>query len=56
MLSPGPPPLPSSQVIIMFFLGGIFKVEHLSGLEWGISILIGIGSLPVSMLSKVVTK
>lgn len=40
----------------MFFLGGIFKVEHLSGLEWGISILIGIGSLPVSMLSKVVTK
>ncbi|KAI3438801.1 hypothetical protein D9Q98_001218 [Chlorella vulgaris] len=36
------------------FLGGIFKVEHLSGLEWGISILIGLGSTPLCILSKAI--
>ncbi|KAI7841822.1 hypothetical protein COHA_004351 [Chlorella ohadii] len=44
------------QVIIMFFLGGIFKVEHLSGLEWLISILIGIGALPMCLLTKLLTR
>ncbi|KAI3438799.1 hypothetical protein D9Q98_001216 [Chlorella vulgaris] len=42
------------QVIIMFFLGGIFKVERLSGLEWGVSILIGLGSIPLCILSKAI--
>ena len=46
----------SLQIIIMFFLGGIFKVEHLSGLEWLISILIGLGSLPYCLLTKLVTR
>lgn len=40
----------------MFFLGGIFKVEHLSGLEWLISILIGIGELPMCLLTKLITR
>ncbi len=40
----------------MFFLGGIFKVEHLSGLEWLISILIGIGALPMCLLTKLLTR
>jgi Ca2+-transporting ATPase len=44
------------QVIIMFFLGGIFKVEHLSGLEWLISILIGAGELPFGLLTKLLTR
>jgi Ca2+-transporting ATPase len=44
------------QVIIMFFLGGIFKVERLTGLEWLVSILAGVGSLPVCLLTKVATK
>jgi hypothetical protein len=44
------------QVIIMFFLGGIFKIERLSGLEWLVSLLIGVGSLPVCLLTKMVAK
>lgn len=44
------------QVIIMFFLGGIFKVQRLSGLEWGISILIGIGSFPLCIVSKLASR
>jgi hypothetical protein len=44
------------QVIIMFFLGGIFKVERLSGLEWGVSILIGLGSIPLCILTKAIPK
>ena len=49
-----PPNPPTRQVIIMFFLGGIFKVEHLTGLEWLVSMLVGLGSLPVALLTKVV--
>lgn len=52
--TPRPACLP--QVLIMFFLGGIFKVERLTGLEWLISVLIGLGSLPVCLLSKAATK
>lgn len=52
-----PPLLAASlQVIIMFLLGGIFKVEHLSGLEWLISILIGVGELPMCLLTKLITR
>jgi hypothetical protein len=40
----------------MFFLGGIFKVQRLSGLEWGISILIGIGSFPLCIVSKLASR
>lgn len=40
----------------MFFLGGIFKIEHLSGLEWLISILIGLGQMPVCLLSKLIVR
>lgn len=40
----------------MFELGGIFKIERLSGLEWLISILIGLGQLPLCLLSKLITR
>lgn len=40
----------------MFFLGGVFKVEDLTGLEWGVSILIGLGSLPVALASKLIVR
>ena len=40
----------------MFELGGIFKIERLTGLEWLVSILIGLGSLPVCLLSKLITR
>ena len=53
---PPPPPPPPLQMIIMFLLGGIFKVEDLTGLEWAVSILIGIGSLPVAFLVKFISK
>jgi hypothetical protein len=43
-------------MIIMFLLGGIFKVEDLTGLEWAVSILIGIGSLPAAFLVKFISK
>jgi Ca2+-transporting ATPase len=45
------------QVVIMVVepVGNIFKVDPLSGLEWGISIAIGVGSLLVSFLTKIVT-
>ncbi|EFN50910.1 hypothetical protein CHLNCDRAFT_59377 [Chlorella variabilis] len=46
----------SRAFIIMFFLGGIFKVERLSGLEWAVSILIGLGSFPLSLLTKLVSR
>lgn len=39
-------------MIIMFLLGGVFKIEDLTGLEWAISILIGLGSLPWSAATK----
>ena len=46
------------QVIIMVVapIGNIFKVDPLSGLEWGISIAIGFGSLIVSLATKVITR
>ena len=40
----------------MFFLGGIFKIESLSSLEWGVSILAGAGSLPVAWSTKFITR
>lgn len=44
------------QFIIMFLLGGIFDVEKLTGLEWGLSILIGVGQAPACALAKLLTK
>lgn len=46
------------QVIIMVIepVGNIFKVDPLSGLEWGVSIAIGLGSLVVSFITKIITK
>ncbi|PSC72089.1 P-type ATPase [Micractinium conductrix] len=44
------------QVIVMFLLGGVFKVEELSGLEWAISILIGLGSFPLCLLTKLISR
>ena len=40
----------------MFLLTGVFKIHRLTGLEWAASLLIGIGSLPVSFISKFLTK
>lgn len=40
----------------MFLLGGVFKVEELSGLEWAISILIGLGSFPLCLLTKLISR
>jgi hypothetical protein len=40
----------------MFFLGGIFKVERLSWLEWVISIVIGLGSFPLNALMKLISR
>ena len=48
--------VPCRQVIIMFFLGGIFKVERLSGVEWLVSMLIGMGHLPCCFLTKFVVR
>jgi P-type Ca2+ transporter type 2C len=45
-----------AQVIIMFFLGGIFKVTRLNGWEWLISIGIGAGSMVVSFLTRLISK
>lgn len=45
------------QVIIMIIapVGNIFKVEPLSGLEWGVSIAIGCGSMITSLLTKLIS-
>eukprot|EP00889_Picochlorum_renovo_P005022 jgi/Picre1/32052/NNA_007400.t1 len=45
------------QVIIMVIapVGNIFKVEPLSGLEWGVSIAIGCGSMITSLLTRLVS-
>lgn len=45
-----------AQVVIMFALGGIFKVDRLDGPEWAASVLIGVGQLGVCWASKVVWK
>lgn len=37
-------------------IGNIFDVEPQSGLEWGVAIAIGAGSLVVSFLTKFITK
>lgn len=44
------------QVVIMFFLTGVFKVERQTGLEWGISIIIGTSAIPVALLVKYISK
>ncbi|GAB4816684.1 hypothetical protein N2152v2_003730 [Parachlorella kessleri] len=44
------------QIILMFFLGGIFKVERQSWAEWVCAIAIGVGSLPLAFFTKVVTR
>ena len=44
------------QVIIMFFITGVFRIERLSGAEWGISIAIGFSSLPVALIVKFVSR
>ncbi|KAL6781722.1 FAP10B [Auxenochlorella protothecoides x Auxenochlorella symbiontica] len=44
------------QVIIMFFLNGIFKTTRLSGLEWALSIIIGSSVLLVSLLTKLISR
>lgn len=40
----------------MFFLGGIFKVERQSWIEWLASIAIGVGSIPVAFLTKLASR
>lgn len=46
------------QVIIMVVepVGNIFKVEPQSGLEWGVSIAIGTGSLVLAFVTKLISK
>lgn len=44
------------QLVIMFFLGGIFKVERQSWAEWLVSMAIGTGSIPVSFFTKFITR
>ncbi len=40
----------------MFLLGGVFKVERQSWLEWVVAILIGAGSLPLCLLTKLISR
>lgn len=40
----------------MFELGGIFKIETISGMEWLISILIGVGQLPLCLIVKLISR
>uniref|UniRef100_A0A1D2A822 Calcium-transporting ATPase n=2 Tax=Auxenochlorella protothecoides TaxID=3075 RepID=A0A1D2A822_AUXPR len=44
------------QVLIMFFLQGVFRLQTQSGLQWGISLLIGAGGLPLALIAKFVTR
>lgn len=44
------------QVIIMFFLTGVFKTTRLNGYEWLFSVLIGSTSLVVSFVIKYVSR
>ncbi|KAL4450031.1 hypothetical protein ABPG77_010700 [Micractinium sp. CCAP 211/92] len=44
------------QFIVMFLLGGVFKVERQSWLEWVVAILIGAGSLPLCLLTKLISR
>ena len=44
------------QVVIMFALGAVFKVDRLSGLEWAISVLVGVGQLGVCLASKALAR
>jgi hypothetical protein len=37
-------------------VGNIFKVDPQSGLEWGVAIAIGLGSLAVSAITKIISK
>ena len=40
----------------MFLLGGVFKVERQSWLEWVIAIAIGAGSIPLNFLVKFISR
>jgi P-type Ca2+ transporter type 2C len=40
------------QVIIVFIGGAAFQVTHINGREWGISLAIGIVSLPLGALIR----
>jgi hypothetical protein len=44
------------QAIIMNFLGTFFKVVPLNGWEWLISFAIGLGSLPLSFLTRLISR
>jgi Ca2+-transporting ATPase len=40
------------QVLVMFVGGAAFQVERLTGLQWGVSIVIGIMALPIGALLR----
>ena len=40
----------------MFLVTGVFKVERQTGVEWVVSIAIGMGAIPVALLVKFVSK
>ncbi len=45
------------QVIIMQTpLAGIFKVDNLTGAEWGVSIAIGLSCVPVSLATRFISR
>lgn len=44
------------QAIIINFLGFVFKCVPLNGWQWGISIAIGIGAIPISIATRLITK
>jgi P-type Ca2+ transporter type 2C len=45
----------SAQVLIMFFGGVAFRLpSRLTGLEWGVSILIGLFSVPIAMAIRLI--
>lgn len=45
------------QVIIMQTpVGTFFKVHPINGVEWAISVAIGISAIPVSMLTRLLTR
>lgn len=46
----------AAQVIIMQLIPGVFKVDSQTWSQWLIAISIGIGSIPVALLVKLITR
>ena len=44
------------QVIIMMFLGEVFEVSRQDGLQWGVSVAIGLGQLIACVVAKAISR